>query len=144
MIWYLAHPVAGDVAANAQRALRWLRWIRREQPETCIIAPWLASLLAGDDDNDPKQRERGLRDAELVLGLCDGIILVGGRISSGMQRELDRCADNGGEVCDLTFLGEEPPTDAELDELFQDAERADPYSPPTTVIELGQIAWEAA
>lgn len=143
MIWYLAHPVAGDPAANAQRALRWLRWLRREEPQACIIAPWLAAILAGEDDNDPAQRERGLRDAQLVAELCDGIILVGGRTSSGMQKELDAITANGGAVCDLTSFGDEPPTDAQLDAVFAQAEVADPFSPPATVLELGQVAWEA-
>lgn len=143
-IWYMAHPVGGDPTANVQRALRWLGWLRRKEPTATIIAPWIASLLAGEDDNDPVQRERGLREAELIAQLCDGVILAGGRVSSGMNRELDRCTGNGGVVSDLTSLGDEPPTDAQLAELLALAERADPHAPPTTVLELGARAWEAA
>lgn len=142
-IWYMAHPVAGDVQANVQRALRWLAWLRKEEPEACIIAPWIPALLAGEDDNDPAQRERGLRDCELVAELVDAIVLVGGSVSRGMQRELDAVTRNGGAVADLTKLGAEPPTAEQLDEVFRDAERADPHSPPTTVLELGAAYWEA-
>jgi hypothetical protein len=142
-VWYLAHPVAGDVQANVQRALRWLAWLRREEPTACLIAPWLAALLAGEDDTDPAQRERGMRDNLLVAERCDGIVLVGGRISAGMQRELDLIAHGGGRVCDLVRLGDEPPTDAQLDAYFAAAERADRFAPPRTVYELGALWWEA-
>ncbi len=142
LIWYMAHPVAGDVQANVARAIRWLAWLRKQEPEACIIAPWIPALLAGEDDADPAQRERGLRDCELVAGLVDAIVLVGGRISSGMQRELDVITGNGGAVADLTRLGAEPPTDARLAELFVEAGRCCPYV-PSTALELGTTYWEA-
>lgn len=143
-IWYMAHPVAGDAKSNAQRALRWLAWLRKQEPEAIITAPWLASLLSGDDDADPRQRERAVREGEVIAAMCDGVILVGGRISSGMQRELDICAGNGGTICDLTSLGADPPDDEQLDNAFDDEERKDPYSPPATVLELGSCRWEAS
>jgi hypothetical protein len=144
-IWYMAHPVAGAASANAARALRWLAWLRKREPEACIIAPWLAAILAGDDDEDPKQRARGLRESALVASQCDGVVLVGGVVSEGMQGELDACAENGGMVCDLTALGDEPPSDARLEELFDQRVRAlGLYAAPATVLELGCTEWEAA
>lgn len=145
MIWYLAHPVgaatAREVSANIQRALRWLAWVRREEPKACVIAPWIAAILAGEDDADPKQRERGLVDAELVASVCDGIVLCGGRVSSGMQREITAVTRAGGQVVDLTFLGDEPPSAARLDELFAASERQ--CAPCESLFDLGQRAWEA-
>lgn len=106
---YLAAPVAGDVNGNVSRALRWLAYLTATRTES-IIAPWIAGLMAGDDDNDPTQRERGLQTCVETARRCDGIILVGGRISSGMRRELDVVRESGGRVIDLTHMGAEPPS----------------------------------
>lgn len=102
---YMCHPVAGNVDSNISRALRWLAWLRKSYPETTFIAPWIAGILAGEDDDDPVQREAGLVDCEAVIALCDAVILVGGRISSGMARE----RSGSRRVIDLTHMGEEPP-----------------------------------
>lgn len=75
--------------ANLQRALRWLAWLRKSFPETTFIAPWIASVMSGEDDSDPAQREAGLVDDCAVVERCDGIVLCGGRISSGMRREME-------------------------------------------------------
>lgn len=75
--------------ANLDRAMRWLSWLRRSFPETTFIAPWIASVLAGADDADPAQREAGFTDDCAVIERCDGIVLCGGRISEGMQREME-------------------------------------------------------
>jgi hypothetical protein len=79
-------------------------------PETAIIAPWISAIMAGADDDDPAARARGLADDCAVAVRCDGIVLVGGRISAGMTWERDAVAAAGLEVVDLTELGEEPPT----------------------------------
>lgn len=107
--YYVAAPVSGDVKANVERALRWLRHLRRADPNSTYICPWVAALQSGEDDNDPVQRERGLVDCETVAALCAGIVLVGGRISSGMAREREAVIAAGGRVVDYTGLGAEPP-----------------------------------
>lgn len=122
-ILYLASPVSGDVRSNIDRALRWLSFLSRTMPENAITAPWVSNLLGGDDDNDPAQRERGLRNCCAIAARFDGIILVGGRVSAGMQRERVAVEHAGGIVVDLTWMGEEPPdvqqarTEAGLAEL---------------------------
>lgn len=104
---------------NVDRAMKWLTWLRRSFPETTFIAPWIASVLAGDDDRDPAQREAGIVDAEAVLERCDGIVLCGPRISSGMRREMEHgimnadavqrygcgCQSGRFDVYDLTPIG---------------------------------------
>ena len=102
---YMCHPVAGDVDGNIKRAMRWLVWLRRSFPDTTFIAPWISDIMSGQDDSDPKQREAGLVDCCATVKLCAGIVLVGGRISSGMLRE----SGNARATCDLTHLGDEPP-----------------------------------
>lgn len=103
-------PVAAALAANVKRAMRWLSWLRRTFSETTFVAPWIAAVLSGEDDSDPAQREAGLVDAAATIPLLDGVVLVGGRASAGMERE----AAANAVVFDLTPIGVEPPgTDVE-------------------------------
>jgi hypothetical protein len=110
-VFYMAHPLGGDVEGNLKRAMRWLRWLRRSFQETTFVAPWIASVLSGEDDADPAQREAGLVDADAIIPRLTGVVLVGGRISSGMLREAHKAEEvhAGGRVFDLTKLGIEPP-----------------------------------
>lgn len=122
LVLYVAHPVAptpaqiaeeklhptpraAAVKRNVARAMRWLAWLRRSFPEVTFVAPWIASILSGEDDSDPRQREAGLVDADAVVPRCDGVVLCGGRISSGMGRERGVAL----RAWDLTPLGDEPP-----------------------------------
>ncbi|MBA2718917.1 MAG: hypothetical protein H0U52_06720 [Chloroflexi bacterium] len=108
-IAYMAHPVSGDVAANLARALRWLHYLSATDPETAYVDPWIAALMAGADDDDPAQRARGLAHDVAMVKRCDAIVLVGGRVSSGMAIEHNAALTVGISVIDLTALGEEPP-----------------------------------
>ena len=108
-VYYVAHPVSGDVDGNIKRAFAWLRYLRRQDPGSAYQAPWIAALLIGEDDSDPAQRERGLLDCEATAAKCDGIVLVGGRVSVGMARERAAVVAAGGDVRDLTGMGAEPP-----------------------------------
>lgn len=122
LVIYVAHPLAPtpeQVAAeadhpepatsalmrNLNRAMRWLSWLRRAFPETTFVAPWIAAVLSGDDDSDPRQREAGLVDADVVIPRLDGVVLCGGRVSSGMARERGKAR----RAWDLTALGDQPP-----------------------------------
>lgn len=103
MSW--AEALRVETRANLDRALRWMAWLRRAFPRVTFIAPWIEHALSGDDDTDPAQREKGLHDDCAVVERCDGLVLVGGRVSSGMQRE----SGSAQAVYDLTPLGNEPP-----------------------------------
>lgn len=81
--------VAASVRANIDSALRWLVWLRSSFPETTFIAPWIVGVQAVGGDGTPEDRERGLVDCCAVVERCDGIVLVGGRISSGIRREME-------------------------------------------------------
>lgn len=109
LVFYVAHLVSGDVDGNIKRALRWLAYLRRSDHGRAYIAPWIAGLMCGEDDSDPAQRERALLDCEASAAKCDGIVLVGGRISSGMAREREAVIEARGSVMDLTGMGAEPP-----------------------------------
>ncbi len=108
-VFYVAHPVSGDVDGNIKRALRWLRYLRHSDNANTYIVPWVAGIMSGEDDNDPAAREAGLVDCETAAAKCDGIVLVGGRLSTGMAREKAAVVAAGGMVFDLTGMGIEPP-----------------------------------
>jgi hypothetical protein len=102
--------------ANIQRALRWLAWLRKSFPRITFIAPWIATIESLHGDDSHELREAGLVDDCAVVERCDGIVLCGGRVSSGMARERDcgssrHCYEHWlFQDYDLTAeLGEEPP-----------------------------------
>lgn len=105
-----------QVECNRLRALRWIRW-RTERCDVALCAPWIPYVETLPDGGE--WRERGLRDDCAMVARCDGIILVGGRISSGMARERDAAIVShpvmagalpmDALVVDLTPLGPEPP-----------------------------------
>lgn len=82
-------PIAFLINANIQRAMERLSWLRRSFQETTFIAPWIVDILSGADDSDPAQREAGMQGNFAVIERCDGVVLCGPRISSGMQREME-------------------------------------------------------
>jgi hypothetical protein len=88
-------PLAADemvklaLQANIDRALRWLAWLRKSFLETTFIAPWIACVVSRSGDGTPEEREAGMVDDCAVVERCDGIVLCGGRISSGMRREME-------------------------------------------------------
>ena len=117
-VWYVAHPVGAPtvegVLANLERAERWLRWLILYEPDIAFSMPWLPYLRVLSDA-DAAMRARGLRDDCAMVARCDGIVLCGGRVSDGMQQELDRFlitrpqAVSYDGVADLIALGDEPP-----------------------------------
>jgi len=123
IVAYLAHPLAGDMPGNAARGVRWLAHLQRAEPDIAFVAPWLAYVHAGDD-NSPRARLRGLRDMTAIAARCDGIVLVGGRISDGMRLELEAVRSAGGWVSDLTAYGEEPPDSAPVPRVLIAAGRS--------------------
>lgn len=104
---YMCHPVAGDIKGNLARAKRWLRWLEENYP-IAIVASWITECEVWDDNN-PEQRAAGLERDKAVLERCDGIVLVGGRISNGMAIERAHAESKGLPVTDMTGLGAEPP-----------------------------------
>ena len=97
-------PYAGDVEANLEYARRRCREILEIFPYFVIVAPHLYYPTILNDD-DPSERERGLRACHTLRQVC-GIVLFDvhnpGRpgYSSGMQRALQECG-NVHIVCEL-------------------------------------------
>lgn len=107
-IFFVAHPVGGDVAGNLARTFRWLRWLTETHPYRIYTVPWVAEVMTFDDAN-PSERAASIERNRAIIGRCDGIVLVGGRISTGMSIELAAAQAHQLDVLDLTYLGEEPP-----------------------------------
>ncbi len=132
-LWYIGHPVHPtdeDVAAvrasfggptmtdravrelviraNIAGAKAWLGWLKGRFSSITFIAPWIAALDGGgDDDLDPSQRARGLRDCCRTIRVCSGMVQTGGRLSAGMIEE----SKSARAIIDLTYLGRVPPAD---------------------------------
>lgn len=93
---------------NIDKAKRWLAWLRVAFQATTFIAPWIANIEACGRDGYVASMERGGSDALATIDRCDGIVLCGGRISAGMQREIDHAwanqnaLGNRSRVWDLT------------------------------------------
>ena len=81
---YVASPLSGDVEKNLDFAR-----------QACLsamaqgVTPFAPHLLYPQmlDDNDPVQRELGMKMGNQMLALCDELWLCGDRISPGMASE---------------------------------------------------------
>lgn len=108
MMYYMAHPLGNgyDRIQNIARARRWFNYLLQAHPEHGFTAPWLlyAEMLNESDSN----RDRGMRDDLDCLRRCDGIVLVGGRMSPGMVEELVEAVEHKKKVLDYIHLGSEP------------------------------------
>ncbi len=110
-IWYLAHPVSGAIEDNVANALNWIKWLSLNVPERIYIAPWIAEVQAHQsegEDIDPAFYDRVLADDCTIVRRCDGILLVGGKVSRGMGLELMAARDSNGFVQDQSHWREPP------------------------------------
>lgn len=89
-VFYVAHPVSGDVKTNIENVIQWIRWLTLNDPSRVYIAPWVAEVQAFMGDVvEPGFYDRVLRDDVTVVRKLDGILMVGGTISRGMGIERD-------------------------------------------------------
>lgn len=107
-MYYLAHPVRGDVRDNMFLAMQWLWYLNSiEGARFFVIAPWLPELAVFDDGDDA-QRNAGFERNLAALRRCDGIMLCGPNLSVGMGIELGYAKALGLDVID-TWLGTPAP-----------------------------------
>lgn len=91
LVAYICSPYRGDTARNIAYARELVKYalLRGWSP----ICPhlYLPQIL---DDNNPEEREQGLRVGLDLLNSCD-VLLVGGRygISEGMQAEIEKAQE---------------------------------------------------
>lgn len=107
-IWYLAHPVAGGNGYSMETNLYLVKPIARAL--WCAgyktIMPWYAHVNFLDDTN-PVHREDAMEVNRRFLVECEGLILTGHYLSSGMQYEM--YAANAAGIKVLNLLGIQPP-----------------------------------
>lgn len=106
---YIAHPLNAatdeERERNRSNAAKWCAWAAMKQ-RVAPVADWI--VLSGVL-SEAEGRERGLLiDCELI-GRCDEIWLVGGRISPGMQIEAEHARQMLIPIVDLTDMGYEAP-----------------------------------
>lgn len=82
---YIASPYAGDVEKNVAFAKRACRHAISQGYTPIAVHLLYPQML---DDNDPTEREIGLRLGHRVLERCDELWAYGSRISTGMSYEI--------------------------------------------------------
>jgi hypothetical protein len=99
---YIAHPLGDGPMRerNRRNASRWVAWIAQHF-DVAPVADWIILSEYWDES----MRLRGLAIDGALVRRCYIIILVGGRISNGMQYEIDVAREDGIHVVDLTGLG---------------------------------------
>lgn len=82
----LSAPTEGGIRRNMLKARGYMEVVTG-QFGCRAVAPhaYLPELL---DDRNPQERELGLQFGMALLGLCDGIIVCGEVVSSGMREEI--------------------------------------------------------
>lgn len=103
---FVAHPLGTglDRDANISNAKRWVVWLAEQG--YAPLAPW-TTLAEHWTEN---RREQGLDVGFAILRQCQGLVLCGGRMSPGMQRELDEAKRLGLPHLDLLHEGYAPPS----------------------------------
>jgi hypothetical protein len=120
---YFAHPVGAPtqagVDANIQSAMQWYRWACDTFPDRAFNANWIVDVLVyhGTDilpnvsngqQEEHEARIRGLMRDDRVIDSCEEFWMFGGRISTGVQRGLDRAKRHGERVFDFNQFREPP------------------------------------
>jgi hypothetical protein len=98
-VFYMAHPVSQDVNSgergeqyfrkNVSNAKRWLKWLMENDRTRVYSAPWIIEVELAINNHLTTTYAEALADDREVVARFDGIILVGGAITLGMQEELD-------------------------------------------------------
>ena len=89
---YIASPYAGDIEANTAFAKKACRYAIHQGHTPIAVHLLYPQML---DDAEPTEREIGLRLGHRVLEVCDELWLCGGRVSSGMAREIEEAQQLG-------------------------------------------------
>lgn len=88
-IIYIAHPIGGNVTENIASVLAIVRELSLEN-EVIPFAPYIVDVQALNDAN-PEERAIGFEHNRAIFqsGIIEEVWLYGGRISNGMQTEIE-------------------------------------------------------
>jgi hypothetical protein len=97
-ICMLLHPVGigGTRSMNVFSAKLWLRALVDLIQDVSFCAAWLSYADVAVD------RDRGLRDAMVLVEHCDAVVAVGGEFSRGMLAEWEHASKKKLALLDLT------------------------------------------
>lgn len=96
---YIASPYAGEVEQNVAFAKKACRHAIHQGHTPIAVHLLYPQML---DDENPVEREAGLRMGHRVLEVCDEVWVCGGRISSGMAREIAEAQRLGIPIREVT------------------------------------------
>ncbi len=82
---YICSPFAGDTQGNTEKARRYSRFAA--DMGTIPIAP---HLLFPQFLSEETERDLALFMGMVLLGKCEQLWVFGGRVSEGMQKEIDK------------------------------------------------------
>lgn len=99
-IVYMAHPFQGAMA-NVEAAKEWLRALILSHTSVDFVAPWIP-MVEALGDSDAEQRARGLAIGCDMVRRCDGLVMVGKQVTSGMKQELQAARYFNKPIVDLT------------------------------------------
>lgn len=105
-VFYMAHPVASDpkfdYEQNVTHIIEMMRFFFRKA-RVRVSAPYHTMLLALEDTDDAERRE-GLETDLCIVRCMNRLILVGHKISSGMQDELYAASEAGATIWNFVGL----------------------------------------
>jgi hypothetical protein len=81
---FICAPLGGDVPGNLERAKEYAKFAL-ESGAAPVVPHFYALLL---NDNDPKQRELGMKAGQALLWFCDEVWVFGDAVSDGMTAEI--------------------------------------------------------
>lgn len=83
---YVAHPLGAgpDRESNRKKASVWAAWIAKTF-RVAVVADWI--ILSGEWDESPENRDLGPKLDFALVELCHVVVMVGPRVSLGMQLE---------------------------------------------------------
>lgn len=97
---YICSPLSGDIPQNIEKATLYMTYALK-----CGTAPIVPHFYAlGLDDNNPKQREIGMRAGMSHLWFCDELWVFGDEITSGMREEIRFCKSLNIPIKQITEL----------------------------------------
>lgn len=83
---YICAPFGGDTRANARKAADFaaFAYMRGNIPLTPhLLFPFM-------DDHDPDERRTALRMDIILMGKCEEVWVLGSRVTSGMEKEIQK------------------------------------------------------
>jgi hypothetical protein len=103
---YVSHPI-GEPGETFAGVRRWQAWLSGTLPGNQFTAPYLSDLRLWMDPEWAYMHGMVLGQDEVAI--CDVLVLVGGRITPTMRRDIALAESLNIEVVDFTEVGVDPP-----------------------------------